>query len=128
MFTKPDAPTELIPTMAGPPLPRPRRTGRWVAAGTAILLAGVSVTLLATRPRPVPHPVGGAGLAWPGLAGTALGLLATVAYAAGQDWPVVVPAPSAAAGVGGAIIIGVLAGVYPCVRAARLSPTQALAG
>jgi putative ABC transport system permease protein len=62
-----------------------------------------------------------------GIGGTALGLLATVAYAAWQEWPLVIPAQSAAFGVGGAIVIGVLAGVYPCVRAARLTPTQALA-
>lgn len=62
-----------------------------------------------------------------GLIGTALGLLATVGYASWQSWPVVLPAQSAALGVGGAIVIGVLAGVYPCVRAARLTPTQALA-
>jgi putative ABC transport system permease protein len=62
-----------------------------------------------------------------GLAGTALGLLATMGYAAWQDWPLVLPALSAALGVGGAIVVGVLAGVYPCVRAARLTPTQALA-
>lgn len=62
-----------------------------------------------------------------GLGGTALGLLATVGYAAWQDWPLVIPARSAVLGVGGAIAIGVLAGVYPCVRAARLTPTQALA-
>jgi putative ABC transport system permease protein len=62
-----------------------------------------------------------------GLGGTVLGLLATVGYAAWQEWPVVVPGQSAAAGVTGAIVIGVLAGVYPCVRAARLTPTQALA-
>jgi putative ABC transport system permease protein len=62
-----------------------------------------------------------------GLAGTALGLLVTIGYATWQAWPLVVPAGSAAAGVGGAVVIGVLAGVYPCVRAARLTPTQALA-
>ncbi|SDS72377.1 ABC transporter permease [Actinoplanes derwentensis] len=62
-----------------------------------------------------------------GTAGTVLGLLATVGYATWQGWPVVLPAQSAAFGVGGAIVIGVLAGVYPCVRAARLTPTQALA-
>jgi putative ABC transport system permease protein len=62
-----------------------------------------------------------------GLAGTTLGLLATVGYASWQQWPLVVPAESAIAGVGGAVVIGVLAGVYPCVRAARLTPTQALA-
>ncbi len=62
-----------------------------------------------------------------GLAGTSLGLLATIGYATWQEWPLVIPTQSAAAGVGGAIVIGVLAGVYPCVRASRLTPTQALA-
>ncbi|WP_341718108.1 ABC transporter permease [Micromonospora sp. FIMYZ51] len=62
-----------------------------------------------------------------GLVGTALGLLATVGYATWQGWPLVVPGESAVLGVGGAVVIGVFAGVYPCVRAARLPPTQALA-
>ncbi|MEU4239292.1 ABC transporter permease [Actinoplanes sp. NPDC026619] len=62
-----------------------------------------------------------------GVGGTALGLLATIGYATWQEWPLVIPGRSAALGVGGAIVIGVLAGVYPCVRAARLTPTQALA-
>lgn len=62
-----------------------------------------------------------------GLAGTGFGLLATIGYAAWQEWPLVVPAQSAVAGVSGAVVIGVLAGAYPCVRAARLTPTQALA-
>ncbi|GAA2514586.1 ABC transporter permease [Winogradskya humida] len=62
-----------------------------------------------------------------GLAGTLLGLLATVGYASWQQWPIVIPASSLVAGVAGAVAVGVLAGVYPCVRAARLTPTQALA-
>ncbi len=62
-----------------------------------------------------------------GLTGTGLGLLATIGYAGWQEWPLVVPAEAAVAGVGGAVVIGVLAGIYPCVRAARLTPTQALA-
>ncbi|MEU5553705.1 ABC transporter permease [Micromonospora sp. NPDC047793] len=62
-----------------------------------------------------------------GLVGTAVGLLATVGYAAWQGWPLVLPSQAAVLGVGGAVVIGVLAGVYPCVRAARLPPTQALA-
>ncbi|HWS37285.1 MAG TPA: ABC transporter permease, partial [Actinoplanes sp.] len=62
-----------------------------------------------------------------GVAGTGLGLAATVGYAAWQEWPLVVPVEAAGAGVAGAVVIGVLAGVYPCVRAARLTPTQALA-
>jgi putative ABC transport system permease protein len=62
-----------------------------------------------------------------GLLGSGLGLLATIGYAGWQNWPLVVPGQAAAAGVTGAVVIGVVAGVYPCVRAARLTPTQALA-
>ncbi|MGW1559337.1 ABC transporter permease [Streptomyces sp. NPDC002144] len=62
-----------------------------------------------------------------GLAGTALGTLATVAYATHQHWPPVIPLTSVTAGLTGAIVIGMLAGVYPSLRAARLTPTEALA-
>ncbi len=62
-----------------------------------------------------------------GLAGVALGTLATYAYATHQHWPPVVPLTSVTAGFAGAILIGMLAGVYPSVRAARLTPTEALA-
>ncbi|MEV7867752.1 ABC transporter permease [Streptomyces sp. NPDC088124] len=62
-----------------------------------------------------------------GLAGTVLGALATVAYAAHQGWEPVIPLGSVTAGLGGAILIGMLAGVYPSLRAARLTPTEALA-
>ena len=62
-----------------------------------------------------------------GIAGTALGLLATAGYAAYHGWPVVVPLSSTLAGLGGAVVVGVVAGVYPSVRASRLTPTEALA-
>ena len=62
-----------------------------------------------------------------GGAGTILGLLATAFYATDQGWPVVVPGYAVAAGLGGAVLIGVIAGVYPAIRASRLTPTQALA-
>jgi putative ABC transport system permease protein len=62
-----------------------------------------------------------------GLAGTALGLLTTAAYAAYHGWPVVVPVTAAVAGVAGAVVVGVLAGMYPSIRASRLTPTEALA-
>ncbi|MER6243711.1 ABC transporter permease [Streptomyces griseorubiginosus] len=62
-----------------------------------------------------------------GLTGIALGALATLAYATHQHWPPVVPLTSVTAGLAGAILIGMLAGVYPSVRAARLTPTEALA-
>ncbi|MFD5401448.1 ABC transporter permease [Streptomyces griseorubiginosus] len=62
-----------------------------------------------------------------GLTGIALGALATLGYATHQHWPPVVPLTSVTAGFAGAILIGMLAGVYPSVRAARLTPTEALA-
>jgi putative ABC transport system permease protein len=62
-----------------------------------------------------------------GVAGTALGLLATVGYAAYHGWPVVIPLSSTLAGLAGAVIVGIIAGVYPSVRASRLTPTEALA-
>ncbi|MER6011622.1 ABC transporter permease [Streptomyces bluensis] len=61
-----------------------------------------------------------------GLTGTILGTLATLGYATHQGWPPVIPLTSVAAGLGGAILIGMLAGVYPSIRAARLTPTAAL--
>jgi putative ABC transport system permease protein len=62
-----------------------------------------------------------------GVAGTTLGLLATLGYAAYHHWPVVVPLSSTLASLGGAVVVGIIAGVYPSVRASRLTPTEALA-
>ena len=59
--------------------------------------------------------------------GIAVGV-ATVVFAKVQDWRVVIPPTAAAVGLGGAVIIGALAGLYPAIRAARLSPTDALRG
>ncbi|MEV1062957.1 ABC transporter permease [Streptomyces sp. NPDC050263] len=62
-----------------------------------------------------------------GLVGTVIGVLATMGYATHQNWQPVIPLTSVTAGFGGAVLIGMLAGVYPSVRAARLTPTEALA-
>ncbi|MFJ8081475.1 ABC transporter permease [Streptomyces sp. NPDC096205] len=63
-----------------------------------------------------------------GLAGTVLGTLITAGYALSRGWPTVVPVWAGAAGIGATVVIGVVAGLYPAVRASRLSPTEALAG
>ncbi len=61
-----------------------------------------------------------------GVVGVALGAAATAAYARGHGESVVIPPQAWAGGLAAAVIIGALAGLLPAVRAARLSPTQAL--
>jgi putative ABC transport system permease protein len=61
-----------------------------------------------------------------GVAGTVIGGAATAIYAASQHWSVVIPALALYGGVAAALVIGAIAGLYPSIRAARLSPTEAL--
>lgn len=61
-----------------------------------------------------------------GVSGAILGAIVTTAYAGAREWDVVVPAIGIAGGVGAAIVIGAVAGLYPAIRAARMSPTEAL--
>jgi putative ABC transport system permease protein len=61
-----------------------------------------------------------------GLAGTIMGAVATVIYAVSQHWSVQIPAVALYGGLGAALVIGAIAGLYPSMRAARLSPTEAL--
>ncbi|GAA2890275.1 ABC transporter permease [Actinoplanes cyaneus] len=63
-----------------------------------------------------------------GIGGTLLGITATTGYAWSQNWPVVIPAAATLAGLGGAALIGAVAGAYPAMRAARLMPSEALSG
>jgi putative ABC transport system permease protein len=62
-----------------------------------------------------------------GAGGVLLGIAVTTSYAAYQTWPTVVPAWATAGGLAATTLIGAVAGLYPAVRAARLSPTEALA-
>ncbi|KJY18290.1 MULTISPECIES: ABC transporter permease [unclassified Streptomyces] len=62
-----------------------------------------------------------------GLAGIVLGGAATAVYARTGDMPWVVPPWAVGGGFAATLVIGTLAGLYPAVRAARLSPTLALA-
>jgi putative ABC transport system permease protein len=59
--------------------------------------------------------------------GILLGAVATAGYATLQGWPTVVPAWVMAGGITATLVIGGVAGLYPAIRAATVSPTEALA-
>jgi putative ABC transport system permease protein len=61
-----------------------------------------------------------------GAAGVILGAAAVTGYARNHAEAVVIPADAWAGGLAAAVIIGAAAGLLPAIRAARLSPTQAL--
>jgi putative ABC transport system permease protein len=60
------------------------------------------------------------------LLGGAAGVTATIIYADVKHWTAVVPTTAWAGGLAAAILIGALAGLLPAIRAAQLSPTDAL--
>ncbi|HVW44916.1 MAG TPA: ABC transporter permease [Amycolatopsis sp.] len=62
-----------------------------------------------------------------GAAGVLVGAAVTGGYAIAQQWPVVLPPVAVFGGVAVAAVVGALAGAYPAIRAARLTPTDALA-
>lgn len=61
-----------------------------------------------------------------GLGGVGLGTAVTYGYAALRGWGVLIPAEAVLGGIGAALFIGVVAGLYPALRASKLSPTEAL--
>jgi putative ABC transport system permease protein len=61
-----------------------------------------------------------------GVAGVAVGALSTAVYALIKGWTTTVPALAWGGGFAAALAIGALAGLLPALRAARLSPTEAL--
>jgi putative ABC transport system permease protein len=63
-----------------------------------------------------------------GVLGVGLGIAVAVGYALYSAWTPVIQAVAVAGGLGSALVIGAVAGFYPSVRAARVSPTEALRG
>ena len=61
-----------------------------------------------------------------GAAGVAAGAAAVAIYAHAKGWAVVIPPQAWAGGLAAALVIGAIAGLWPAIRAAGLSPTQAL--
>jgi putative ABC transport system permease protein len=61
-----------------------------------------------------------------GAVGVGVGALATALYANVKGWTIVIPTLAWAGGLAAALLIGALAGLLPAIRAARLSPTEAL--
>jgi len=61
-----------------------------------------------------------------GAAGVIAGAACTALYAHAKGWAIVIPPEAWVGGLVAAILIGAAAGLLPAIRAARLSPTQAL--
>jgi putative ABC transport system permease protein len=61
-----------------------------------------------------------------GAVGVMAGAAATAVYARGHGEAIAIPPQAWAGGLAAAVIIGALAGLLPAIRAARLSPAQAL--
>ena len=61
-----------------------------------------------------------------GLLGVALGLAIARVVAAYTSWPTIVTIASIAMSLGVSVVVGVISGFYPALRAARLDPIQAL--
>ena len=61
-----------------------------------------------------------------GTVGVLLGVTVTYAYATAQGWRVIIPPVALIGGITAAVLIGAIAGLYPAIRAAKVSPTEAL--
>ena len=58
--------------------------------------------------------------------GAGAGSGVTAAWATHRKWAIALPASTLASGLAAAIAVGAVAGLYPALRAAFLSPTEAL--
>ena len=61
-----------------------------------------------------------------GVAGMAIGAAITIGVADQRHWTVQIPTVAIWGGLAAALAVGVVAGLYPALRAARLAPTDAL--
>ena len=61
-----------------------------------------------------------------GVLGIILGIFATALYTTLREWTLVIPGYVILGGIVSSILIGGLAGFYPALRAANMSPTDAL--
>ena len=61
-----------------------------------------------------------------GIVGVLAGIAATAIYASTKGWAIVIPPLAWGGGLAAAIAIGAIAGLLPAIRAARMSPTEAL--
>jgi putative ABC transport system permease protein len=62
-----------------------------------------------------------------GIGGAMLGGVVTAVFAASRDWPFALPPWVLALAAAATVVVGAVAGAYPATRAARMSPTAALA-
>jgi putative ABC transport system permease protein len=61
-----------------------------------------------------------------GIIGITVGVAATALYASTKQWSIVIPTIAWTGGFAAALLIGAVAGLLPALRAARMSPTEAL--
>ena len=61
-----------------------------------------------------------------GITGVIMGMLVTAGYAVFREWSIVIPVYAISGGILCSILIGGIAGFYPAMRAANVSPTEAL--
>jgi putative ABC transport system permease protein len=61
-----------------------------------------------------------------GTAGAVLGGFVTAVYSSARHWSAVVSVPALFGAVAIALVVGAVAGIYPALRATRLSPSEAL--